>query len=119
MGMKKSTLLRMLSAIEGDPEICVLDNEYQELRSISVVAHVGSKVRYARKSMGRYLEDARLRRCIQERSWEYELTPEEETEARAAYHTDCPYEKYNYIDPSDTHLDELVSQDVACFTLNR
>lgn len=45
--MKKSTLLRMLSAIDGDPEVCALNEAYWEVHPICGLISLGPVTSYS------------------------------------------------------------------------
>lgn len=94
--MKKSKLIEMLSAIEGDPDILLWNGLVGDWMDIDKV--VESEL--VKMTLEYYLEMCRLETCHDLRDWTYQMPPDEVKELTARYKK-FQYETNRYVTLED------------------
>ena len=95
--MRKNDLIKLLHTIEGNPEIVLWNGFVGDYQNISTEIVEGDLVK---QTLEDYLLRYRHERCLDEKDWKYQLTQEEENDAKKWY-KNIKYEINQYIMEED------------------
>lgn len=95
--MLKNDLIELLNLIEGNPEVVLWNGivgDYQ---------HVGDVVpaELVKETLTTFLEDTRLRGCIEHKDWDYKLPEQEVAELQEIYHKEVEWGIGRYVSEED------------------
>ena len=95
--MRKNNLIKLLQTIEGNPEIVLWNGLVGDYQNISTKLVEGDIVK---RTLDDYLSRYRHERCFHEKNWKYQLTQEEENNAKKWY-KNIKYEINQYVTEED------------------
>lgn len=96
--MKKSKLIALLNAIEGDPEIKLWNGLVQDWVDIDAKVMPMDLVRMTEAY---FLETCRMEECIDRRDWDYQFPQDEVAELKKSYKKNCKWEDNRYVTQED------------------
>lgn len=97
--MKKSKLIALLNAIEGDPDMVLWNGIVGDWMNVGSIV----KGELVKQTLEHYLEMCRLQDCQERKDWDYQM-PAEEIDRLKKFYKTFDYETNPYVSEEDIKL---------------